>query len=121
MREANPQNPLAVRVEDVEFSIRTVSALKFAGVKTIGQLTMMSDQELMRIPNFGRKSLYEVKEMLMSFRLKLRDGPILTLEQQMQEAMRRAREAKNIYEAAMSDVARIAKIMVDAPIVEFEG
>lgn len=121
MDNTNLENPLMVRVEDLEFSVRTMGTLKLAGIHTIGQLTTMSEQELMRLPNFGRRSLYEVKEMLMSFRLKLREGPILTLEQQMQDAMRRATKAKNEYAAAMSDVARVSRMIVTSPIFKLEG
>lgn len=121
MVNANPKNPLMVRVEDLEFSVRTTGALKFAGVKTIGQLTMMSEHELMRLPNFGRRSVSEVREMLNVLGLKLREGPILTLEEQMQEAIRRARKAKNEYEAALSDVANISRLIVNSPITDPEG
>lgn len=121
MVNANPKNPLTVRVEDLEFSVRTMRALKLAGIYTVGQLTTMSDQELMRLPNFGRRSLYEVKEMLMSFGLKLREGPILTLEEQMQDAMRRATKAKNEYAAALSDIARVSRLIVTSPIFGPEG
>lgn len=121
MDNTNPENHLMIKVEDLEFSVRTMRTLKLAGIHTIGQLTTMSEQELMRLPNFGRRSLYEVKQMLMSFRLKLREGPILTLEQQMQDAMRRATKAKNEYAAAMSDVARVSRMIVASPIFKLEG
>jgi len=121
MVNANPKNPLMVRVEDLEFSVRTTGALKLAGIYTVGQLTTMSDQELMRLPNFGRRSVNEVREMLNVLGLKLREGPILTLEEQMQEAIRRARKAKNEYEAALSDVARVSRLIVTSPIFGPEG
>lgn len=47
----------AFRVEDMEFSIRTMNCLRNAGIKTMGDLANMSKAELMRVPNFGARSL----------------------------------------------------------------
>jgi uncharacterized protein YjbI with pentapeptide repeats len=49
---------------ELELSARSYNSLRLAGVKLIGDLVKMTEAELLRIPNFGRKSLNETKELL---------------------------------------------------------
>ena len=49
-----------------------MNCLKREGIETVGDLMARSEQELMCIPNFGRKSLDEVRERLEENKLKLR-------------------------------------------------
>ena len=49
------------RIEELDFSVRTYNCLKKANVLTIGELTQISEVDLMNIRNFGRKSLTEVQ------------------------------------------------------------
>lgn len=115
------RNPLMIELCDLELSVRTDNMLRQrAGILTIGELASKSEAELLKIDGFGRKCLNEVKEILGSFNMSLREGPILTLEQQMQSALAKARAAKHTYEAAMSDVKRIAQLLVDQPITELD-
>lgn len=51
-------------VETLELSLRSFNCLKRAGINTIGQLVTKSDEDLMKIKNFGRKSLDEVRDSL---------------------------------------------------------
>ena len=44
-------------VEELELSVRSYNCLKREGVETVGDLINKSEQELMCIPNFGRKSV----------------------------------------------------------------
>ena len=112
------RNPLDVRVDELELSVRTMNCLKSEGVRTIQDLITKSEVELIRAPNFGRKSLKEVKEILRPFGLHLRDTVILSVEEQMTRAMARARAAKVAYAEAVLEVQRIAKLMVDLPVEE---
>ena len=112
------RNPLDVRVYELEFSVRALSCFKNNGIRTVRDIVAKSEFELMRTPNFGRKSLNEVKEMLNVFGLKLRDTAILSIEEQMTNAMARARAAKVAYAEAVLEVQRVAKLMVDAPLEE---
>ena len=112
------RNPLDVRVDDLELSVRTIHCFKNEGIRTVRDLVAKSEFELIRTPNFGRKSLNEVKEMLNVFGLKLRDTAILSIEEQMTNAMARARAAKVAYAEAVLEVQRVAKLMVDAPLEE---
>ncbi len=59
-------------IEELELGVRSYNCLKRVGIETIGDLISKSDQELAAIPNFGRKSIEEVKETLSGHGLKLR-------------------------------------------------
>jgi len=59
-------------IEELELGVRSYNCLKREGVETVGDLIAKSDQELMCIPNFGRKSIEEVRERLEKNNLKLR-------------------------------------------------
>ena len=60
-------------VEELELSVRSYNCLKNANIQTIGDLVQKSENELSAIPNFGRKSIEEVKETLRVRGLGLRD------------------------------------------------
>ncbi len=62
------------RIEELDFSVRTYNCLKKANVLTVGELTQISEDDLMNIRNFGRKSLTEVKEKLGDLNLSLKDS-----------------------------------------------
>ena len=59
-----------IRIDDCEFSVRASDCLKshFGVDATLGQVADANPMELLRIPNFGRRSLNEVSEMLDRFR-----------------------------------------------------
>lgn len=67
-------SPLARPVSELEFTIRTANALRDGGIVTVRDLIQKTDQELLRIPNFGRKSLNEVKAVLECMHLRLADS-----------------------------------------------
>ncbi len=58
-------------IDELEFSVRSHNCLVSAGIKRVIDLINMSDDELLKIKNFGRKSLREVKEILGAFGLHL--------------------------------------------------
>lgn len=60
------------RIEELDFSVRTYNCLKKAGITNVQDLVQTSEQELMNIRNFGRKSLNEVKDKLAAMDLNLR-------------------------------------------------
>ncbi len=62
------------RIEELDFSVRTYNCLKKASVLTIGELAQISENDLMNIRNFGKKSLNEVKEKLSQLGLALKDS-----------------------------------------------
>jgi hypothetical protein len=57
-------NAFMQRVVDLELSVRTTQCLSNAEIVHLGQLVQKTEAELMRLPNFGRKSLNEVNEVL---------------------------------------------------------
>ena len=59
-------------IEELELGVRSYNCLKRVGIETIGDLIAKSEQELSAIPNFGKKSVEEVKETLGAHGLKLR-------------------------------------------------
>jgi len=61
-----------ILIEELELGVRSYNCLKRAGVQTVGDLVLKSESELNAIPNFGRKSIEEVKETLEARGLALR-------------------------------------------------
>ncbi len=59
-------------IEELELGVRSYNCLKRVGIETIGDLVMKTEQELAAIPNFGKKSIEEVKETLAAHGLTLR-------------------------------------------------
>ncbi len=58
-------------VEELELSVRSYNCLKNANIQTIGELVQKSESEMLRTKNFGRKSLNEIKEILVTMGLGL--------------------------------------------------
>ncbi len=59
-------------IEELELGVRSYNCLKRVGIETIGELVAKSETELAAIPNFGKKSIEEVKETLAAQGLGLR-------------------------------------------------
>src|SRR4051794_4627925 len=59
-------------IEELELGVRSYNCLKRVGIETIGDLVIKTENELAAIPNFGKKSIEEVKETLQQHGLKLR-------------------------------------------------
>ena len=59
-------------IEELELGVRSYNCLKRVGIETIGDLVSKSENELSAIPNFGKKSVEEVKETLQTHGLTLR-------------------------------------------------
>ncbi len=67
-----PFNPhLLKKVEELELSVRSANCLKNDNIIYIGDLVQKSESEMLRTPNFGRKSLNEIKEVLQQMELNL--------------------------------------------------
>ena len=58
-------------VEELELSVRSYNCLKNADIQTIRELVQKTEPEMLRTKNFGRKSLNEIKEILLSLGLNL--------------------------------------------------
>ncbi|MDQ7841706.1 MAG: DNA-directed RNA polymerase subunit alpha [bacterium] len=59
-------------IEELDLSVRPYNCLKRAGIHTVGDLIRKTEDEVVAVKNFGRKSLDEVREKLALHRLSLR-------------------------------------------------
>ncbi|MDX2346072.1 MAG: DNA-directed RNA polymerase subunit alpha [Legionella sp.] len=65
-------DPLLLRpVDDLELTVRSANCLKAENIYFIGDLVQKSENELLKTPNLGRKSLTEIKDVLASRTLSL--------------------------------------------------
>jgi DNA-directed RNA polymerase subunit alpha len=77
IRHEEPQDDLPFnrnllrKVDELELSVRSANCLKNDNIVYIGDLVQKTEQEMLRTPNFGRKSLNEIKEVLTSMGLSL--------------------------------------------------
>lgn len=62
---------LLKKVDELELSVRSANCLKNDNIIYIGDLVQKTEAEMLRTPNFGRKSLNEIKEVLASMGLRL--------------------------------------------------
>ena len=82
----SPQvDPLLMRpVDDLELTVRSANCLKAENIYYIGDLIQRSENELLKTPNLGRKSLNEIKEVLanrgLSLGMRLENWPPVGLE-----------------------------------------
>lgn len=58
-------------VEELELSVRSYNCLKNANIQTIRELVQKTESEMLKTKNFGRKSLNEIKDILMKMGLSL--------------------------------------------------
>jgi DNA-directed RNA polymerase subunit alpha len=67
-----PFNPAFLKkVDELELSVRSANCLKNDNIVYIGDLVQKTEAEMLRTPNFGRKSLNEIKEVLAQMGLHL--------------------------------------------------
>jgi len=67
-KERNNEN-LYRTVDELELSVRSANCLQNAGIKFIGELVQKTEAEMLKTKNFGRKSLNEIKEILIEMGL----------------------------------------------------
>ena len=84
-RATPPIDPVLLRpVDDLELTVRSANCLKAENIYYIGDLIQRTENELLKTPNLGRKSLNEIKEVLASrgltLGMKLENWPPLGLE-----------------------------------------
>jgi DNA-directed RNA polymerase subunit alpha len=78
-------DPILLRpVDDLELTVRSANCLKAENIYYIGDLIQRSENELLKAPNLGRKSLNEIKDVLASkgltLGMKLENWPPVGLE-----------------------------------------
>lgn len=67
--EVSINRNLLRKVDELELSVRSANCLKTDNIIYIGDLVQKSEAEMLRTPNFGRKSLNEIKEVLVQMGL----------------------------------------------------
>jgi DNA-directed RNA polymerase subunit alpha len=67
------------KINDLELSIRSQNCLRNDNIKYIGDLVKKSESEMLKTPNFGKKSLNEIKNMLeainLNFGMEIKNWP----------------------------------------------
>jgi len=63
-QETLPPNVLDMPIEDLDLPMRAYNSLKRNNIVKVGQLLQLQDEDLLRMRNFGKKSLDEMKERL---------------------------------------------------------
>ena len=61
-------------IEELELSVRSYNCLKRAGINTVEELTLKTEDDMMKVRNLGKKSLDEVKAKLAELGLSLKSS-----------------------------------------------
>jgi DNA-directed RNA polymerase subunit alpha len=88
--EESVRKLLETPVEELELSVRSSNCLKNANIKSIGDLTMRTEDDIAKTRNFGKKSLQEIKDKLNEWNLSLG----MTDYGQLKKAVKAARVKK---------------------------
>lgn len=72
--EQPPAGKDCTLIEQLELSVRSLNCLKRAGILYLGDLLTYNEAQLMKLKNFGQKSLVEIREKLQERGLTLRPG-----------------------------------------------
>ena len=97
----------ATQLEDLELSVRTANCLQNAGIETVAQLADKTENELLKLKNFGRKSLKEIRQLLAYYTDSTVNGydeegglwfseMVTGSEETMSEVLRRAFSLENV-------------------------
>ncbi len=63
---------LKLGLDQLELNVRTSNTLHNMGLRTIGDLVKVTEEDLLAQQNFGRKSLYELREILWNIGIELK-------------------------------------------------
>lgn len=72
--EDKKEKVLEMTVEELDLSVRSYNCLKRAAINTVEELTVKSEEEMMKVRNLGKKSLEEVQRKLAELGLSLRNS-----------------------------------------------
>lgn len=94
--DALPFSPyLLKRVDELELSVRSANCLKNDNIIYIGDLVKRTESDMLRTPNFGRKSLNEIKEILAKFNLRFGMDVLDWPPENIQELSKRYEDSYN--------------------------
>jgi DNA-directed RNA polymerase alpha subunit len=69
-----PEEIASLKVEDLDLTVRSWNCLHAEKIKTVGDLCQWTENQLLKTPNLGRKSLKEIKDILAKLGVSLRKG-----------------------------------------------
>jgi len=69
-------NLMTLTIDDLELSVRTSNVLKSESIFYLQDILKYTRIEYLKMPNFGKKSLHELEEVLLAHNLILREGVI---------------------------------------------
>ncbi len=70
--DSSKEKVLEMQIEELDLSVRSFNCLKRANIHTVEDLIGMSEEEMMKVRNLGRKSLEEVIQKISSLGFSLR-------------------------------------------------
>jgi DNA-directed RNA polymerase subunit alpha len=79
--EGRIRQVLGTSVDELELSVRSSNCLKNANIRTIGELTKKTEDDIGKTRNFGKKSLDEIKQKLNEWGLSLGMTDYSTIKQ----------------------------------------
>lgn len=72
MEDMEPMTVVDMPIEELGLSVRSLNCLRRAGVRIVNDLIQLSDEDVMKLKNFGQKSLDEIQEKLAQYNLALK-------------------------------------------------
>jgi DNA-directed RNA polymerase subunit alpha len=80
---------LLKKVSDLELSVRSQNCLKNDNIIYIGDLVVRTEAQMLKTPNFGKKSLYEIKDLLvemgLKFGMEIKEWPPKNIEEMVKD------------------------------------
>lgn len=113
MSRNNEAWPPELLIDRLPLSVRASNALKAIGIKTVGDLDSLSDSDLLRHNNFGRKSLNELRAVLAEGRPALRADDTKDLQKQIDDALRECAMWRGKYEGAIEAIRTVGLRLKD--------
>lgn len=115
-------------IEELQLTVRAYNALLNDNIRTIGELIKVTGRELMRIPNFGKLSLEDVKYCLAEHGLKLKkepyvERPVRTAQSKLSEEEREKSTQSHLKEIhktflwQQQQIRKLQKALIDALVV----
>jgi DNA-directed RNA polymerase subunit alpha len=83
--EAEQASRLDMPISDLDLSVRASNCLDSAGIRTVGELTSMSEDDLLKIRSFGKTSLREIRRKLEDLGMSLAGEPSAEMEGEEEE------------------------------------
>ena len=107
------ENILDRSIDHCEFDMRVLRAMYYLGIQTIRDLVKCSEGEILRTPNFGRKSVNQVKKFLLNNNLKLHMSDDEISDKDLSYKGYYAKLNYDIIKASKQNVAKTIDVILD--------